>query len=142
MSTDSNFPVLLLVEDEYLLVPILEDALSAEGFNVVTAHDGTTALQELEARATEFKAVITDIRLGTGPSGWDVGRRARELVPSMPVIYMSGDSAHDWSANGVPESVMLQKPFVGAQLITAVATLLNSTSATESVANDPTKPSS
>jgi hypothetical protein len=25
---------------------------------------------------------------------------------------MSGDSAHEWSANGVPESIMLQKPFL------------------------------
>jgi hypothetical protein len=38
---------------------------------------------------------------------------------------MSGDSAHEWSANGVPESVMLQKPFVMAPLITAITTLLN-----------------
>lgn len=52
-------------------------------------------------------------------------RRGRELVSGIPVIYMSGDSAHEWSANGVPESVMLQKPFVIAQLITAVTHLLN-----------------
>ncbi len=38
---------------------------------------------------------------------------------------MSGDSAYDWSANGVPESIMLRKPFVFAQLITALTTLLN-----------------
>ena len=54
-----------------------------------------------------------------------MGHRAREVVSGIPVIYMSGDSAHEWSANGVPESVMLQKPFVMAQLITAITTLLN-----------------
>jgi hypothetical protein len=44
------------------------------------------------------------------------------------VIYLSGDSAHEWTAQGVPGSVMLQKPFVMAQLITAITTLLNQAS--------------
>jgi hypothetical protein len=47
----------------------------------------------------------------------------------MPVIYMTGDSAAQWSANGVPNSVLLRKPFVDAQLTTALATLLNAASA-------------
>jgi hypothetical protein len=41
---------------------------------------------------------------------------------------MSGDSAHEWSGNGVPESIMLQKPFVMVQLITAITTPLSQTS--------------
>jgi hypothetical protein len=45
----------------------------------------------------------------------------------IPVIYISGDSAADWSAEGVPESIMISKPFVMAQIITAVASLLNKT---------------
>jgi FixJ family two-component response regulator len=44
-----------------------------------------------------LSAVVTDVRLGTGPSGWDVAHRARELVPTIPVIYMTGDSASLWS---------------------------------------------
>jgi hypothetical protein len=38
---------------------------------------------------------------------------------------MSGDSAGDWAANGVPNSIMLNKPFAPAQLVTAVSQLLN-----------------
>jgi CheY-like chemotaxis protein len=69
--------------------------------------------------------VLTDIRVGQAPDGWQVARRARELVPDMPVVYISGDSAHEWSAKGVPNSIMVTKPFVGAQIITAISTLLN-----------------
>ncbi|GAC1046202.1 hypothetical protein thsrh120_62090 [Rhizobium sp. No.120] len=58
-------------------------------------------------------------------NGWDLARRARELQPVMPVIYVTGDSAQDWAAQGVPNSVLLQKPFVHAQLVTALTTLLN-----------------
>ena len=118
-------PALLLVEDETGIQEVLATALQDEGFEVVIAPTANDAISELEEGGARFKAIITDIGLGGGPSGWDVGRRAREFAPSIPLIYMSGDSAFEWSANGVPESVMLQKPFVIAQLITALTTLLN-----------------
>jgi DNA-binding response OmpR family regulator len=118
---------LLLVEDEVLVREVLDVALKDEGFDVIIAGNGTQALAELESDAARFRAVISDIRLEDGPDGWAVGRRARELVNDMPVIYMSADSV-EWSSHGVPESVMLAKPFVTAQLITAIATLLNKTS--------------
>ena len=38
---------------------------------------------------------------------------------------MSGAHAADWASKGVPNSIMLEKPFAPAQLVTAVATLLN-----------------
>ena len=104
---------------------MLEEELADAGFDLTTAADGQQALAELEADTARFRAVLTDIRLGQGPSGWDVARRAREIVAEMPVVYVSGDSAHEWAAQGVPNSVMVAKPFVPAQIITALATLLN-----------------
>jgi hypothetical protein len=44
------------------------------------------------------------------------------------MVYMSGDSAHEWDAQGVPNSIMLTKPFVTAQVITALSNLLNEAS--------------
>jgi DNA-binding response OmpR family regulator len=120
-----TFPILLLVEDDFALQSVLEIGLSEEGFEVVAASNGNAALQELALDKTTFSAIITDIRLGKGPSGWEVGKRAREVTSGIPVVYMSGDSLHEWTANGVPESMMLQKPFVIAQLISALTTLLN-----------------
>jgi DNA-binding response OmpR family regulator len=68
---------------------------------------------------------VTDINLGHGPlSGWDVARRGKEVNP-VPVVYMTGDSAAHWAAQGVPNSVLLTKPFAPAQLLTAVSQLLN-----------------
>ena len=125
---ESTTPLVLLVEDERLLHAILEDGLEEAGFAIVTAACGTTALAELEADAARFRAVLTDIRLGNGPTGWDVGRRAREFVPEMPIVYMTGDSAHDWASKGVPNSVLVQKPFVIAQIVTALSSLLNKAS--------------
>jgi DNA-binding response OmpR family regulator len=140
MSADTSFPTCLLVEDDKVLASVLETALSDQGFEVVVAHNGDAAFEELNDQSSNFKAVVTDIRLGKGPDGWNVAHRARELTAGVPIIYMSGDSAADWSAKGVPESVMLQKPFVIAQLMTAVTTLMNAagsaTALSDAMAND------
>jgi DNA-binding response OmpR family regulator len=117
-------PLLLLVEDEALMQEMLATEFTDTGFEIVVASDGNRALAELDADATRFKAIVTDIKLGDGPDGWDVARRARELVADMPVVYTTGDSTHDWSSKGVPDSVVISKPFVPSQLITAVATLI------------------
>ena len=123
--TPTSTNILLLVEDDLNLKDVLGMALEDQGFKVVLADNGRKAIAELDADGAQFKGVITDIKLGAGPNGWDVGRRAREILSGIPVVYMSGDSMHEWTVNGVPESVMLQKPFVMAQLITAITTLLN-----------------
>lgn len=116
---------LLLVEDEAILHLVLEEALSEAGFEVLIAATGTEAIAHLEAAAERFKGVVTDIRLGAGPSGWDVAHRARELVPYMPILYMSGDSGVEWTSKGVPNSVMLGKPFAMAQVVIAISQLIN-----------------
>jgi DNA-binding response OmpR family regulator len=117
--------LLLLVEDEELIRELLETALSEAGFELTIVANGEQALAELESDAAQFRAVITDIKLGAGPDGWEVGRRAREIIADMPVVYTSGDSAHEWTSKGVPNSIMVAKPFAPAQVITAVSTLLN-----------------
>lgn len=121
----TNTITLFLVEDEALIRDLLETSLAEAGFEVVAVADGAKALAELDADATRFRAVITDIKLGAGPDGWAVARRARELVADMPIVYMSGDSGHDWSSKGVPKSLIVTKPFAPAQIVTAVSTLLN-----------------
>ena len=117
--------LILLVEDEALIRMNLKEELPEAGFEVVVATNGKDALAELGTDASRFRAVLTDIKLGNGPDGWDVARRARELMPKLPVVYISGDSAHEWPVKGVPNSVMVPKPFVGAQIMTAVSMLLN-----------------
>jgi DNA-binding response OmpR family regulator len=54
-----------------------------------------------------------------------VARKVRESHPELPVIYISGDSHKMWSVYGVPNSVMLAKPFAIAQLTLAPAAMLN-----------------
>jgi CheY-like chemotaxis protein len=57
--------------------------------------------------------------------GWAVARAAREIEPEFPVVYMTGAAANEWGSKGVPNSILLNKPFAPAQLVTAVSQLLN-----------------
>lgn len=126
-------PIVLVVEDEPLIGLTVEDALGEAGYDVRLISEALEALHELESAAEVLSALVTDIRLQGGRDGWQVARRARELNPALPVVYMSGDSALDHSSQGVPQSVMVQKPFAAAQIVTAVSTLINKAPPTPSV---------
>jgi hypothetical protein len=43
----------------------------------------------------------------------------------LAIVYMTGDSAGEWAARGIPNSILLTTPFAPAQLITAVSQLMN-----------------
>ena len=117
--------LLLLVEDEPLLRLASGDTLEEAGFAVAFACDGSQAIVALGNQDLPLAGLITDIRLGSGADGWEVARRAREINPLLPVVYITGDSAADWPARGVPNSLILQKPFAEAQLVAAISSLLN-----------------
>ena len=116
---------ILVVEDEPLILLDVETALQESGFEVVTAHNAAEAIAAFDAEPERFKGLITEIRLGAGKSGWDVARHLRQANSTLPVIYVSGDSAVHWGAEGVPGSMMIAKPFALPQIITALSTLLN-----------------
>ena len=119
---------LLLVEDDVALRETLGDALDDLGFEVVVAGSGAQALAALDAGAAEFKEIVTDIDLGAGPDGWDVGRRARERASHMPVVYMSGDDNNnndEWQSKGVANSVFITKPFTHSRMVMTLMMLLD-----------------
>jgi DNA-binding response OmpR family regulator len=122
-----DLPIILVVEDDQLLQSFVEEALTDGGFEIVIAASGENAVELLNSADGKYRALVTDVNLGRDRmNGWNVARHAREVDPTFPVIYMSGDSAEDWSSQGVPNSIMLSKPFAPAQLVTAVSQVLNS----------------
>jgi CheY-like chemotaxis protein len=117
--------LILLAEDETLLQMPAEDALRAGGFDVVLANDGKEAIRTLNESIDQISGLITDVEMGDGPSGWDVARHARTLKSTIPVVYATGQSADEWAVEGVPRSILVQKPFADAQLVSAISELLN-----------------
>ena len=117
-------PIILLVEDEPLVLLVAQDALEAGGFTVIPSQLASEALSLLDERDTELSGLVTDIRLPGGANGWEIARHARDLRADMPVVYTTADSADEWPAQGVPKSVVVQKPYAGAQLLTAISSLI------------------
>lgn len=118
-------PIVLVIENDDAIQSIVEDALSEGGFEAAIAKTGEEAVTLLKSRLAAYCALVTDINLLGGVNGWEVARAAREADANFPVVYISGAAAHDWPAQGVPNSIILQKPFAPAQLTTAVSQLLN-----------------
>jgi DNA-binding response OmpR family regulator len=114
-----------VVEDDEPLQLVLHDGLKDGGFDVLVVASAREALALLQSGVVKYSALVTDIKLADGQRGWDVARQAREIDSSLVVVYASSASAADWRAQGVPNSILLGKPFAPAQLLTAVSRLLN-----------------
>jgi DNA-binding response OmpR family regulator len=127
---DEGVWVILVIEDDEAIQMLAEDALADAGFEPAVAPSGEEALTLLMGMKSNYRALVTDIRLRGKIDGWEVAQRAREIDPEFPIVYVSGASAADWPSRGVPNSIMLAKPFAPAQLVTAVSNLLNRTPAT------------
>jgi CheY-like chemotaxis protein len=117
--------LILLVEDDPGIQDLLFDTLEEAGFEVVQASNAAQAISILNEKS-DIRAIVTDIDFGDSKlTGWDVARHARELLKDLPVVYMTGASADDWGSKGVPNSVLINKPFAPVQVVTAVSQLLN-----------------
>ena len=122
---EQELPVILVVEDEYPVQGIVEDILTEGGFAADILSSGEEALTLFKGRLKNYKALVTDVALTGRLNGWEVAAQIREIDPGFPVVYMSGAHADEWASKGVPNSIMLSKPFAPVQLVTAVAQLLN-----------------
>ncbi|HEY5409117.1 MAG TPA: response regulator [Caulobacteraceae bacterium] len=128
MSDLGQRPAILIVDDEPLIIDLLRGALEEAGFDSVQASDADQVFALLDADGPNFVGLVTDINLGSAMDGWDVARRAREKKAAVAVVYCSGGSPHDWSIKGVPQSVVLTKPFAVAQVVVALSNLINGSS--------------
>jgi DNA-binding response OmpR family regulator len=113
----------LLVEDELQVAELTRDALTDAGFKVTVATDDLTAFRSLEQEARSFAAVVTDINLGPGVTGFDIARRARLLNRAIKVVYISGTGPHAEQFS-VSDAIMVAKPYNPRDLAQQVAAFL------------------
>jgi CheY-like chemotaxis protein len=104
---------------------VIHDGLRDGGFDVHVVTSGAEALALLQSAVVKYSALVTDIRFKDGENKWEVARQARESEPRLAVVYATSAFPDDWRAQGVPNSILLEKPFAVAQLLTAVSQLLN-----------------
>jgi CheY-like chemotaxis protein len=119
----------LLVEDEYLISEWVAESLSEQGFAVCTATNGMDALKYLASARIDI--LFTDIDLAGGMDGTVLARRARQLLPDLPVVYASGRVNILDPQVRVARSTFVPKPYVPALIGRVLANAVNS--ATERV---------
>jgi DNA-binding response OmpR family regulator len=122
--------VILVIEDDEAVQGVVEDALTDGGFEPAIAASGEEAVTLLKGGLTKYRALVIDIGLRGRMDGWEVAKQARERYPAFPIIYMTAAHADQWASQGVPNSILLTKPFAPAQLVTAVSQLLNTSTPT------------
>jgi CheY-like chemotaxis protein len=120
VSSELPRPVILVVEDEWLLREDVVTALREAGMTVLEATRGEAALSLLDDSG-RIDILVTDIRLGGGVCGWEVARRFRSLQPDGGVIYASGSPPDP--ARRVPDSFFFSKPCDARKLVAACRTL-------------------
>ncbi|MCE7903587.1 MAG: sigma-54-dependent Fis family transcriptional regulator [Gammaproteobacteria bacterium PRO9] len=118
----SRHPV-LLVEDDATLREALAETLRLAGYGVVTAADGTEALDLLDDAA--FSAVVTDYQMRP-MDGFTLLTRIRELRPHLPVLLITAHGTIEHAVRCMLEgaSDYLVKPFAAPVLVERLQKLI------------------
>jgi two-component system KDP operon response regulator KdpE len=129
-----NASKILVVEDDRVTQKLIADALRSAGYEVVTAHDGASAVKS--ARETEPDLVTLDIQLAKSSpddswDGFSVGswlRRINEGKRTPAIIVVSGLEPAEIieSAAAIGAYTFLPKPFKKQKLLDIVAEALRS----------------
>src|SRR6267154_6342575 len=85
----SKRPVVLVVEDEFLLRIDAVDMIAAAGFEVVQAGNADEAIEILESRR-DITVVFTDIQMPGSMDGLKLARAVRGRCPPIKIIATSG----------------------------------------------------
>jgi DNA-binding response OmpR family regulator len=121
--------VVLVVDDEQGLRELLCRTLRAEGFRTLEASHGAEALKIMETAPEGVDIIVTDVVM-PGMDGRELGRRAEQRWPQVPILYISAYDVNDIFRRGSPRhsAPFLQKPFPLDGLISTVRALLGTRS--------------
>ena len=111
----------LVVEDEDEVRSMILRTLKADGFHVLEAQNGATALRVLaEAGDGRVELVLTDLRMPV-MDGRQLAAALARLRPSLPIVFMSGYTAQLMDMRLVcPGLTVLAKPFRNEDLLAMV----------------------
>ena len=120
---------ILIIDDEPHIREALQDRLEAEGYEVVTAHDGQTALAliALETPRSSITGVILDMQMPV-VHRIEVLRQLRSQSPDLPILMISATHDREMFDEAMRSgaNAYLIKPFDKNQLIQVCEELFRS----------------
>lgn len=119
----ASAPRVILVEDDDAIRDAVKVALGQEGCDVMSRSDGTDVVNVAAALRPDL--AIIDVRLRTGPNGFQVARQLRSQSDVAIIFLTAADSVEDRLAGfeaGADDYLL--KPFSTAELIARVKAIL------------------
>ncbi len=115
----------LLVEDDAAVRAVLERGLRRQGLAVEAVDGGAAALERLrDAAAPPLDVVVSDVMM-PGIDGVELVSQAREMLPGLRVVLMSGFAEPPLHRAADRQGVsFLSKPFAMVDLVAAIAATL------------------
>jgi CheY-like chemotaxis protein len=115
---------ILVVEDQDEIRRLLAQSLEECGHEVRTSGTAQEAI-EILGKDARIDLLVTDIMLPGGMTGLDLVRKARELMPDLKVLTISGNATEEAVTASCPgRGAFLAKPFHPSDFNKAVAELL------------------
>lgn len=126
---------ILLVEDERRIADFIQRGLKSEGYTVIWAPDGESAIGLLAN--DDFDLVVLDLML-PGASGQDVCRQMRARKDFTPVLMLSALDRTDDRISGLQLGAddYLTKPFDFDELVARIQALLRRSKGTMATERD------
>ena len=114
----SDFKI-LIAEDDEIVRDVMSRFLQDEGYTIVAANDGVSAINLL--RVEEIRLVLTDLRM-PGADGMEVLRTAIQINPRTAVVILTAYGTLDTALEAMKEGAYdyVVKPFVMQQLLLVV----------------------
>lgn len=111
---------ILVVDDEQIVLNLVEDTLSDEGYAVTTTLSANEAIELVKKNYFDF--VLTDIRMPE-MSGIELIKRIHEIAPTVGVIFMTGYANLDTAKQAIKEGAYdyIMKPFELSEIRQAMA---------------------
>ena len=121
MKLETKRPVVLIVEDEFLIRMDAVDMVRAAGFDVVEAENADEAILILEDRL-DITVVFTDIQMPGSMDGLNLAAAIRGRWPPIKIVVTSG--LLNVGADDLPSgSRFLAKPYSAPAIIGALREL-------------------
>jgi CheY-like chemotaxis protein len=126
-----NGETILVVDDEEAIRSVASLLLVSQGYKVLLAEDGPSALSIFAAHAHQIDVVLTDFAMPT-MTGFTLARTLLRIRPNVPIIISAGRQ-EDYDTTEIDEigiAATLPKPYSQASLLQLLAQTLSTSKVT------------